>query len=317
MTRASDLLRSSDRQHLMLLYDDEHKRSSTEIECINRALDRGQFCVYATVDAHDKKFVEEMAAKMTDYQKHVEQGDLLIVDFMPFYESAAAGSLDYFNGLRGRIEAILKDRVAAGKSGKALMVADAACNLSKHGQFDECVTLERWWQDTHNEWMQKDMDVTIICAHPADALSDARERMRISHAHSMTIDLRDASTRPVRVLVAEPEQDMQTVYRWYLGSQAIDVVTVGSGRECVKAAEEEFDLVIVDTHLKDMEGPEVASAILQRRQDQRIVFTTTSDQAALSVKLEGLLGSAGHKIMTKPFDFSQLLKLVPAKDILL
>ena len=301
----------------MLLYDDEQKRSSAEIECINRALDLGQFCVYATVDAHDKKFVEEMAAKMTDYQTHVEQGNLLIVDFMPFYESAAAGSLDYFKGLKARIEEVLKGRAAAGKSSKALVVADAACNLSKHGQFDECIALEHWWQGTHNEWMRENIDITIICAHPADALSDARERMRISHAHSMTIDLKDVGARSVRVLVAEPEQDMQTVYRWYLGSQAIDVVTVGSGRECVEAAGEKFDLIIVDTHLRDMEGPEVAGAILQKRRGQRIVFTTTSDQATLRTKLDDLLGGTDHQIMIKPFDFFQLLKLMPANDILL
>lgn len=46
MTRASELLRRSDRQHLMLLYDDEHDRNSAEIECLNHALKAGQFCVY-------------------------------------------------------------------------------------------------------------------------------------------------------------------------------------------------------------------------------------------------------------------------------
>lgn len=40
----------------------------------------------------------------------------------------------------------------------------------------------------------------------------AREKTRISHEHSLTLDLRD-SAGPVRVLIAEPEQDMQTVYK--------------------------------------------------------------------------------------------------------
>lgn len=310
MTRASDLLRLSDRQHLMLLYDDEQDRNSAEIECLNHALEAGQFCVYATVDAHEKGFADRLATRITNYKERVRQGDLLIVDFMPFYESAVEGSLDNFNRLKARVEASLRDRAAKGRNEKALLVADAACTLTKNGQFEQCIILERWWQDTYIEWMRDNMDVTIICAHPALALHGAAtEKMRISHAHSLTLDLKDTG-RPVRVLVAEPEQDMQTVYKWYLGAQAIEVVTVGSGQECCEKAVEEFDLVIVDTHLKDMEGHEVASRILQDRPGQKIVFTTTHDQGYLRSRLGDLPG-ANHQIMVKPFDFTQLLSMMP------
>lgn len=66
VTRASDLSRLSDSQHLMLLYDDEQDRNSAEIECLNRALEAGQFCVYATVDAHEIGFTDRLAAKITN-----------------------------------------------------------------------------------------------------------------------------------------------------------------------------------------------------------------------------------------------------------
>ena len=312
MTRASDLLRFSDRQHLMLLYNDEQDRNSVEIECLNHALEAGQFCVYATVDAHEKGFTDRLATKITNYRERIRHGDLLIVDFIPFYESAVAGSLDSFNRLKAKVEAILKDRAAEGMSEKVLLVADAACTLTKHGQFEQCVTLERWWQDTYREWMRGNMDITIICAHPAFALhGSAVEKMRISHAHSLTLDLKDAG-RPVRVLIAEPEQDMQTVYKWYLGAQAIEVITVGSGQECCeRAAKEEFDLIIVDTHLKDIEGREVAGRILQNRSGQKIIFTTTHDKGYLRSRLGDLPGSENHQIMVKPFDFTQLLGMMP------
>ena len=314
MTWASDLLGLSDRQHLMLLYDDEQDRNSAEIECINHALDAGQFCVYATVDAHRQDFLDRLGTKISGYKEHVRHGNLLVVDFMPFYESALAGGLDNFNRLKSRVEATLRERIAEGKSAKALLVADAACNLTRHGQFDECVNLESWWQNTYSEWMRNSMDVTIICAHPAFALSgSAREKTRISHEHSLTLGLRD-SAGPMRVLIAEPEQDMQTVYKWYLGSQEIEVVTVGSGRECCeRAAKEEFDLIIVDTHLKDVEGHKVAGRILGERPGQKIVFTTTHDQNYLRSRLGELPDSAGHQIIVKPFDFSQLLSLMPSK----
>jgi CheY-like chemotaxis protein len=302
----------------MLLYDDEHDRNSAEIECINHALKAGQFCVYATVDAHRQGFANSLAEKIDGYKRHVDNGDLLIVDFMPFYESALAGNFDNFNRLKAKVESALNDRASKGRVAKALLVADAACNMSRHGQFDQCVTLERWWQDTYGEWMRNNLDVTIICAHPASALHGAaRQKVRISHEHSLTLDLKDA--RPMRVLVAEPEQDMQTVYKWYLGSQAIEVVAVGTGGECYQriAAGERFDLVIIDTHLKDAEGHEIAERILHENPAQKIVFTTTHDQNYLRSKLEDLLpGSASHQIiiMVKPFDFSQLQSLMPAKS---
>lgn len=233
---------------------------------------------------------------------------------MPFYESALAGNFDNFDRLKARVESALSDRAAKGTMAKALLVADAACNMSRHRQFDQCVTLERWWQDTYSEWMRNNLDVTIICAHPASALHGAvREKVRISHEHSLTLDLKDA--RPVRVLVAEPEQDMQTVYKWYLGSQAIEVVAVGTGSECYeRAAGERFDLVIIDTHLKDAEGHEIAGRILREKPAQKIVFTTTHDQNYLRSRLEDLPGGASHRIMVKPFDFSQLTSLMPAKS---
>ena len=71
--------------------------------------------------------------------------------------------------------------------------------------------------------------------------------------------------------IAEQEQDMQTVYKWYLGVQAIKVMTVGSGQECCeKAAGEDFDIIIVDKHLKDVEGREVVRRILQARPENRV-----------------------------------------------
>lgn len=247
----------------MLLYDDEEDRNSAEIKCINHALGAGQFCVYATVDAHRQDFLDRFGTKISGYKEHVRRDNFLVVDFMPFYESALAGGLDNFN----------RERIAEGKSAKAPLVADTACNLTRHGQFDECVNLESWWQNAYSEWMRNSMDVTIICAHPAFALAgSAAEKTRTSHEQSLTLDLRD-SAGPVSVLIAKQAQDMQTVYKWYLGSQEIKVVTVSSGQECCeRAAKEEFDLIIVNTNLRDVEGHEVDDRVLRRRPSQKIVF---------------------------------------------
>lgn len=66
-------------------------------------------------------------------------------------------------------------------------------------------------------------------------------------------------------------------------------------------------------HLKDVEGHEVDGGVLRWRPGQKIVFTTTHDQNYLQSRLGELPGSAGHQIIVKPFDFSQLLSRMPSK----
>jgi len=175
----------------MLLYDDEFERSTAEIDCINRALHAGQYCLYATVDAGSKDFLAGLTSRILDCDRHIREGNLVIVDFKPFYDSATSGHLTPFNQLKAQVEAALKERTASGKNGKALIVADAACNLARHKQSDECITLEGWWQETYNDWMAKDLDVSIICAHPSSVLKQqlhTGEQKRISHSHSLKLE---------------------------------------------------------------------------------------------------------------------------------
>lgn len=332
MNASKDLLHSSDKQHLMLLYDEENERSSAEIDCINRALAAGQYCVYATVDANDKEFESKLTSRITDYDKHIEQGNLRIVNFKPFYYSAANGELTPFRQLKAQVEATLSNRIAAGKSGKALLVADAACNLSRHKQFDECITLEGWWQDTYIDWMEMKLDVTIICAHPSSVLKQESlnvEQSRISHEHSLTLDLNDfigktgasvPGTQRIRILVVEPDPDIRVVYSRYLQSLPVDVHSVTGGWECLEKVltpgnHEGYDMIIIDTHIKDANGLHIARKILEEKPLQNIAFTTTWDLDTFRSDLEGYSFDAEkYPILRKPFMFSQLLAIIkPAK----
>lgn len=150
MTHLNDcdsLLRHSHNQHLVLLYDDEIERSSAEIDCINHALNKdGYCCLYATIDANEMDFVsKKVAPRIMNYDVHVKDGNLDVINFKPFYNAAAIGDFTPFRQLKARIEETLRNRIELGKGGKALLVADAACHLSRNKQLTECVTLEKWW----------------------------------------------------------------------------------------------------------------------------------------------------------------------------
>ena len=316
----------------MLLYDEEAERSSAEIECINHALAAGQYCVYATVDACEKDFISRISQRIPDYARHIEDGNLRIIDFSPFYTSAATGDLRLFDELKAQVEKAIDVRAASGRTGKCLLVADAACYLTKHRQFDECVTLESWWQDTYNEWMALNLDISIICAHPSSMLkheSHKKQQDRISQVHSLTLDLGNlrqgghhkvtAETPVLRILIVEPERDICTMYMRYLRSLPVEVDTATGGKECLErlAASDSglYDIIILDTHLKDASGFHIARKIVDDNPDQQIVFTTTWDLNTISSDIRAhALQPEKYPVLQKPFVFSQMLGYIkPAK----
>jgi hypothetical protein len=54
--------------------------------------------------------------------------------------------------------------------------------------------LEGWWQKTRMDWMEKGLDVTIICTHPSLVLQENATNehvMEVLHNHSLALDLKD------------------------------------------------------------------------------------------------------------------------------
>ena len=65
----------------------------------------------------------------------------------------------------------------------------------------------------------------------------------------------------LQILVMEKERDIQTLYMKFLESAGLEPVIVNSGKECLDALFADgasFDMVIIDTHLADVDGISVA-----------------------------------------------------------
>src|SRR3712207_9004536 len=80
------LLNPSFREHVMLLCNDQKECASAAVDSINEGLQAGQLCIYASVLNGDKLHLEEISSKITNYSENIEKGNLVIVDFLPFYE---------------------------------------------------------------------------------------------------------------------------------------------------------------------------------------------------------------------------------------
>ena len=99
--------------------------------------------------------------------KKIYNGNLKFINFKPYYESALKGDITLFEKLKSKLEYTLYKRVSEGKKDKILIFADAACNLSETRNFNECIDLERWWQDAHSNWTRNNKIIIVVCPHPS------------------------------------------------------------------------------------------------------------------------------------------------------
>ncbi len=321
------------RKHVMLLYHTDEERNTAAVDYINEGLKSDHLCVYASVGAYDsasKWHYSNLSSSIENFEENIKQGNLVIIDFKPFFEASRRGDSTLFNQLKSQLETMLQLRIAEGKGDKILAFADAACTLSENKEFEECVRLESWWHSAHQEWAKSSSqkNITVICPHPAAVFNEettAHAKARIAAVHSVTLEAQihycqqhqsAAVARPIRrVLVAEPEGDIQMLYRLYLESQGLEVTIVSTSDKCLESVfntvySEGFDTIILDTHLKDISGIEVARKIKQRLPDQRIIITSTTVSAD---EIEHV-GMGKGDILQKPFHFSKLLGLmIPEK----
>jgi DNA-binding response OmpR family regulator len=90
-------------------------------------------------------------------------------------------------------------------------------------------------------------------------------------------------------------------------------VSVESSNKCLESAFDTdgdgYDMIILDSHLNDIGGLELARRIHERMPNQRIVLTTTLPLS----QIRNVLNSTGinqEDVLLKPFKFSTLLSVI-------
>jgi DNA-binding response OmpR family regulator len=151
--------------------------------------------------------------------------------------------------------------------------------------------------------------------------------------HTITIDLKQypaenqkkKEKKPKRILIAEPEPDIQVLYTLFTkqyGFEEWDVNVVKYGNKCLdillsntteKKEEDDYDIIILDTHLSDISGFEVARKIRDRLPHKRIILTTTCSLANISNMIESI-GIKSQDVLLKPFFFSKLVSILKNRE---
>ena len=110
---------------------------------------------------------------------------------------------------------------------------------------------------------------------------------------------------PLRALFVEDNADLREQIAWLLEELGLSLLTCATAEEALAAyAAEHFDLLITDVSLPGMSGVELARAVLARRPDAWVVFSSGYAMGDLS-------GFGPHvRALLKPFELADIERLV-------
>ena len=215
-------------EHIMLLYSSDDERNNVAVNYINNGLKSGYHSIYASINAYDSKNssnISNLSSKIYNYKENIESGELKIVNFKPYYESALNVDFRPFKKLKKEWEETLNHRKSEGKKDAILVFADAACFLSQNKHFDECEILEWWWNETTTEWRQNNQNITIVCPHPRLVINNPilslDTKGRLNGMHTITIDLNQST--------AENQKKKEKKPKRILKDERLELVEISKG----------------------------------------------------------------------------------------
>src|SRR6266404_981046 len=114
------------------------------------------------------------------------------------------------------------------------------------------------------------------------------------------------STNPrKRILIVDDEPGVREVLGLLLGAEGHEIVQACNGREaCLLFAPREFDLVITDLSMPEMNGDELARTIKCLVPSQPILMVTAMTEAVCSPE------NPVDAVLEKPFSSAELRKMV-------
>jgi hypothetical protein len=179
-------------QHAMLLFSND---DDAYTKYVNEGLSRGCLTVYLPLYTHNNALAmpEPAARDLVDYEENVNRGNILTLDIRSFYNFALAGNMEPFEELKIMLEEAIKERITSKSNDEIVLVMGVVGGLAKNERFEESLNLERWWQKTHSEWLQKGLKVTIICPHPSPILDKNQfmnYKQTILSLHDIILDSR-------------------------------------------------------------------------------------------------------------------------------
>ncbi len=107
-----------------------------------------------------------------------------------------------------------------------------------------------------------------------------------------------------RVLVVEDDHSVRDVLARGLRQAEFDVLTAVDGASALRAAEQQFDAIVLDIGLPDADGRDVCQALRARGVAVPVIFLTA--KANVTDRLSGF-AAGGDDYLVKPFHIAELV----------
>ena len=116
---------------------------------------------------------------------------------------------------------------------------------------------------------------------------------------------------PYRILVVDDEQDIRQLVALIVEASGYEVVQASNGREGLQAiAQQDFDLVILDIMMPEMDGWEVCRQIKSQERTKNIPVLILTVRSQPLDKVIGLEIIHADDYLTKPFERRELIDVV-------
>ncbi len=119
-----------------------------------------------------------------------------------------------------------------------------------------------------------------------------------------------------QILVAESESELLLLFREWLSSIGMKTETASSGHEAIEQFhnseenESPYDVIVLDTHLQNPSGLDIANKIRSQKPDQKLVLITTTPKENLQQEFLKTAGISDRDILTMPFSMSEFVSVL-------
>ena len=113
----------------------------------------------------------------------------------------------------------------------------------------------------------------------------------------------------MKILIVEDDQELAKILRTLIGGYYITEVAGDGEQALALAAEEDFELVLLDLHLPDMHGLDVCRALRANGKHMPILVITAEDRPTVMIEL---LEAGADDYVTKPFRKKEVVARIRA-----
>jgi CheY-like chemotaxis protein len=147
--------------------------------------------------------------------------------------------------------------------------------------------------------------VPLVCAEPIPHQAGSRPKRRLPELRPL---------RPLRILIAEDEEDNRTLLRHYLRGHPYDIQFVENGEQALNAVKtpEDFDLILMDMDMPVMDGHTALRKIRQWEDaSQRSTVPIVALSASVIVdEVRACLDEGCIAHVAKPVDQATLIETI-------